>query len=185
METDKRYTVEEKVSVTGVKGQQRLASQLADMFVGHLFMLTLLVVYYTLYSILSIVTAFQLSTGRLYILVVILAWLPWTLLATVIEHKFQASLGQLMFKQTTIYKPSTLWRCWLRQCLKYLPYLFILLAFLSVWQTGPTIWQLLLLLFAFIDVVSVWLMIVKRQDNRHWIDLLVSSQVIKKESHIV
>lgn len=180
MGADNRYPVEENVSVLGVKGQQRLASQLADLFVGHLFMLTLLIVYYILYSILGIVTGFQLSTSILYLLVVILVWLPWTLLATGIERKFQASLGQLMFKQTIIYKQSTFLRCWLRQCLKYLPYLLILLAILSVWQTGATGWQLILLLLAFIELVSVWLMIVKRQDNRHWIDLLVSSQVIKK-----
>lgn len=162
-----------------VKGQQRLASQLADLFVGHLFMLTLLIIYFIVYNLINMFTGFQLAPLIIYLCVILAVWLPWTLFASAIENKFQASLGQLMLRQTTQYSYPTWWRYWLRQILKSLPYLLILLAFLSVWLSGANSWQIVLIVIAGFYIVSIWLMIIRREDGRHWIDLLLSSQVVE------
>lgn len=164
----------------GVSGIQRLAGELADLLVAHLFMLIISVVLYIIYSLLGLFFNIQLPVSIICLMALLVVWLPWTIVAAWIEHRFQASLGQLMLNLALSYQQTSLVRCWVRSALKYFPYLMVLLSILWAWLGEASLGPILLVVATIGYIIVVWLMIARHTDHRHWIDWLVGSQVVMK-----
>lgn len=167
------------ISSNPVPKRLRLEAFLADTMVVFLAYAFFTVFWMMVYLIVKLFKKITTTNLTIQLASLFLVGLPvWLLLAKVQDH-FGNSLGKNLLS-LELESKNKLTKA-LRWALMFVPYQMLYLGILNYFSAGKFQLTLIYLLGAALYWLILGIMVIVRPDQRHWIDLLTSSQVTHKE----